>query len=304
MQNKMTSSYSVPKLSNASPVHKYSKGFTLVELLVVIGIIALLMSLLLPAIANSREKANRVKCASNLRQIGICMQIYASYEHNGAFPRTVYDPTRTQLQLDNAGYLVQDSFGTSHYVAQDNVPASIFLLLKTENMSPAIFICPSTDSTPGFTTSSAQLSSNWESIPQNMSYSMATPYPSTAADQAGFKWNNKVRPGFALVADINPGTRGGSNPPNNVIGPPHDARARQMAAANSNNHGNKGQNVLYGDGHVDFQHTPYCGLFRISGMYDNIYTAGNSDGGTCDDKSFPVDERDSFMMPTDDPGGK
>jgi prepilin-type N-terminal cleavage/methylation domain-containing protein/prepilin-type processing-associated H-X9-DG protein len=61
------------------------KGFTLIELLVVIGIIGVLAAIILPAMRSAREKGRTTKCKSNLRQIGLALEMYTT-EFNGLLP--------------------------------------------------------------------------------------------------------------------------------------------------------------------------------------------------------------------------
>ena len=73
----------VPSLPSSAPRRRH--GFTLVELLVVIGIIALLISILMPALTKAREQANRVKCQSNIRQIMQACVIYSNNNKQGVY---------------------------------------------------------------------------------------------------------------------------------------------------------------------------------------------------------------------------
>jgi prepilin-type processing-associated H-X9-DG protein len=68
--------------ATTSRVARRSGAFTLVELLVVIGIIALLISMLLPAVSRAREQARRTACLSNLRQVHLALFDYAQENHD------------------------------------------------------------------------------------------------------------------------------------------------------------------------------------------------------------------------------
>jgi hypothetical protein len=169
--------------------------------------------------------------------------------------------------------------------------------LRTYDTNPGIFVCPSTDAKADKYAggpSNPQSRSNFSSK-SNLSYSVAYPYPDSAAVTNGYKWGKSLKTEFAIAADMNPGTSPTSD---NVLAPTPTSPRSVMKKANSNNHSKAGQNVLFADGRVVWCNHPFVGIDR-----DNIYTRQGSTPIASDTTSpfgAPTGRFDSVLGVTDE----
>lgn len=153
----------VPRPSAGAPGGR--KAFTLVELLVVIAIIAILASLLLPALAGAKGRAQRLKCTAQLKQLGLGLTLFAG-EHEDQYPPTAFSTGDYQYQLSWDDYI-------HRYIGGSAPEADLILgisgVIAGPTSIPKILKCPA---------DRVQISIEWSGYAQRRTYAMNWAGPS------------------------------------------------------------------------------------------------------------------------------
>ena len=282
------------------------RGITVLDVLAAIAIIAILASLSMGQLAAARERARRIKCASNLRQIGQGLMLYAV--DSKAYPRVRYDHAPGAKMNAFTGAYAKDPFGADGPTTND-ITAAIFLLVRNCDLSTEVFICPTMNVERVQSDRPVPDYAKWKKeSPQNLSnfpgpevldYSIAQPYADDNAIKRGYKWSGNVSADWAIAADANPGGQG-------LIEIKDNAPAAELRKVNSLNHQLEGQNVLYNDGHCEWSVTIFAGANK-----DNIFTRAKVqqnaagewvqlDPPQSEEGVQPAWELDSLLLPTPD----
>jgi hypothetical protein len=269
-------------------------GFTLSDVLTLMAVCVLMLVAISVVQGQLFEGQRRVKCSSNLRQIGLAAIMYANSEvRTGAFPRTRFDGKTAVKPTAFSNPKAPHPFKEGAPGPND-VTSGLYLLLRTQEITPDVFICPSSKGRPlkfarpatdqevregpkpaagagagakaeGRDKGDAESIAHLANFPglEIGSNGYNNPYPSEDAILTGWKFNNSLGPDFVFAADIGPAAEVAA------AVTPKSPKA-DLAKASSPSH-RDGQNVVYADCRVEFQMTPFSGTPRKDGTRDNIY---------------------------------
>jgi hypothetical protein len=219
---------------------------------------------------NLREQSARVRCTQNLKNIWGALSTYAQ-SNSYFYPRTRFDPQMGNAWTAFSGPDDRNPFAADSAVKPNDVSASLWLLIREGLAKPDWFVCPSSwGEADGMLDAQgaqavAKQRGNFRSG-ANLTYGYAAPFSSIEE----YRLNDTLPARFALLGDQGPSieqlNRGSVS---------YTAKPSQLALANSVNHRGAGQNVLYADGSISFETSPYCGVGGSRGHSegDNIYTA-------------------------------
>lgn len=298
------------------------RGISLIEVLVLLLFLMLIITflLLLPIRRHKGWPAKRSVCASNLRQIYVSLYEYSN-ENNGSFP--IVPRVTGNLRGDDAvtfnikAGAEEDPFtdlDPKDPAHNNGTSQNLWILRRGDFTQAKVFLCPSSDQagqTPnlvdaaggnfveGAKAFTAFPWEGWEQTPpirRISSYSWIQPWTDFAGKHSSAEmWRVDTDPRVVLAADAN----NASNPAFRPAGGRMPTYGELETYVNSTHHNTDGQNVLFGDGHVQFKKTPYCGL-----AVDNIYTAMADDGAPYNSAANTVIKQHLNVRPRDQFNGK